>query len=132
MESLFILKSVLIPIVAIVTPLLVVIACLQFAQRRQDRLHQTIVSLIERGLPVPPQLLDPPRRRFMSPLMRALTLVGLGIGLIIFLYTLLGRGEYMPWAVGAIPLAIGIAQLVAIRLERTANEPLSGASTAQS
>jgi len=112
-----VLKNVLIPIVAILAPVGIVVIALDFVQRRQERLHLTVVGLIEKGLPVPPQLLDPPRRPGISPLMRAMTLVGTGIGLIVFLYTLLGTGPYMPWAVGAIPLAIGIAQLVAIGIE---------------
>jgi hypothetical protein len=133
MDALYALKSVLVPIVAITTPLFIVMACLQFAQRRQERLHQTIVGLIEKGLPVPPQLLDPaPRRPGMSPLMRALTLIGAGIGLVVFLYTLLGTGPYMPWAAGAIPLAIGLAQLLAIRLERRPVDPRPDAVTPRS
>lgn len=112
------LKSVLIPLVAILTPVFVVALALQHNQKRQALLHATLISLIERGLPVPPQLLDPPRRRGPSALMIAWTLVGLGAGLVVFLYTLLGTGPYMPWAAGAIPLAIGLAQLMAIHLER--------------
>ena len=76
----------------------------------------TIVNLIEKGLPVPPQLLGPTQRREGSPLMRALTLIGLGIGLSAFLFAMFGRW-YGLWAVGLIPLAIGVAQLIAYKLE---------------
>ncbi len=127
MEAMFalVLKSVLVPLVAILSPVALLLVIFNFAQRRQERLHQTIIHLVEKGLPVPPQLLDPPRRGpGISPLMRALTLVGTGVGLIVFLYTLLGTGPYMPWAAGAIPLAIGVAQLVAIALE--ARKPPAG------
>jgi hypothetical protein len=48
--------------------------------------------------------------------MRALTLVGLGVGLCGFLYVLLGARSGI-WAVGLIPLAVGVAQLIALKLE---------------
>ena len=64
--------GLLIPVVAILMPMLIVLVALHYAWRYQERKHQTIVGLLEKGLPVPRELLRSPRREG-SGLMRALT-----------------------------------------------------------
>jgi hypothetical protein len=108
--------ELLIPIVAILMPLAIVVIALAFARQSQERRHRTVVHLLEKGLPVPPELLRGSAPGHGSPLMRALTLVGLGVGLSAFLYLLLGNRSGV-WAAGLIPLAIGVAQLIALKLE---------------
>lgn len=107
--------GLLIPIVAILMPLVMVVVALNFAFRYQERKHKTIVDLLEKGLPVPREMLRSPQRAG-SALMRALTLVGAGIGLCAFLGLLIGF-DHGVWACGLIPLCIGVAQLVALKLE---------------
>jgi hypothetical protein len=107
--------GLLIPVCAILMPLGVVIVALNFAWKYQERKHKTIVDLLEKGLPVPRELLRSPQRNG-SALMRALTLVGVGLGTCGFLGAMF-RFEHGLWAAGLIPLAIGVAQLIAIRLE---------------
>ena len=58
-------------------PLIVVVVALNFACKYQERKHKTIVDLLEKGLPVPRELLRSPQRTG-SALMRALTLRGRG------------------------------------------------------
>jgi hypothetical protein len=108
--------ELIIPLIAILMPVVIVLIVAIWAHKRQERKHQTIVNLIEKGLPVPPQLLGPVQRREGSPLMRALTLIGLGVGLSAFLFAMFGLW-FGIWAVGLIPFAIGIAQLIALKLE---------------
>ena len=108
--------ELLIPVVAILMPIALVLIALTFAQKFQQRKHETIVNLLEKGLPVPPELLRSPRREDGSGLMRALTLIGLGVGVSAFLAAMFGA-EFGLWATGLIPLSIGVAQLIAIRLE---------------
>lgn len=116
--------ELLIPIVAILMPIAVVALIALFVHRMQADKHATIVNLLEKGLPVPRELLSPQRREG-SPLMRALTLIGVGVGVSAFLGAMFGLDHGL-WASGLIPLAIGVAQLVAIRLERRRPEsPLS-------
>ena len=43
-------------------PLVLVAVILFYKHRRQRMIHETIARLAERGLPVPPELLNPPRR----------------------------------------------------------------------
>jgi len=107
--------ELLIPVCAILMPLGVVVVGLNFAWKYQERKHKTIVDLLEKGLPVPRELLRAPQRSG-SALMRALTLLGIGLGTCGFLGVMF-RWEHGLWAAGLIPLCIGVAQLIAIRLE---------------
>ena len=107
--------ELLIPICGMLLPLGIVLVALNFAWKYQERKHKTIVDLLEKGLPVPRELLRAPQRNG-SPLMRALTLLGVGLGTCGFLGAMF-RWEHGLWAAGLIPLCIGVAQLIAIRLE---------------
>ena len=117
--------ELLIPVCGILMPLGVVIAALHFVWKMQERKHKTIVDLLEKGLPVPRELLS--SQRTGSPLMRALTLVGVGVGTSAFLGAMF-QLDHGLWAAGLIPLAIGVAQLIALKLEPVppeASEPPS-------
>ena len=107
--------GLLIPVCAILMPLGIAAIGLNFAWKYQERKHQTIVDLLEKGLPVPRELLRAPQRK-TSPLMTALTLIGIGVGTSAFLGAMF-QLEHGLWAAGLIPLCIGIAQLIALRLE---------------
>ena len=109
--------ELLIPIVSILMPIGIVFIALTFAQKFQARKHETIVNLLEKGLPVPPELLRPTRREGSS-LMRAMTLIGVGVGVTAFLSAMFGLAHGL-WASGLIPLSIGIAQLIALKFEPT-------------
>lgn len=108
--------GLLIPVCAILMPLGLAAIALNFAYRWQERKHKTVVDLLEKGLPVPRELLRPAPQRAGSPLMRALTLVGVGVGTCAFLGVMF-RWERGLWGAGLIPLCIGVAQLIALRLE---------------
>ena len=112
--------ELLIPICALLMPLGIVLVALNFAWKYQERKHKTIVDLLEKGLPVPRELLSPPRREGSS-LMRALTLVGVGVGTSAFLGAMF-QLDHGLWAAGLIPLAIGVAQLIALKIEPQARE----------
>jgi uncharacterized protein DUF6249 len=108
-----------------IVAIVVVNALAQMA--RNQRLHRTLAAMIEKGVPIPPELLQPtepvkPRR---SDLRRGLTACGVGLALMLFLG--LQRGELFGieqkeigslWAVGFIPLFVGIGYLIAWKLEQ--------------
>lgn len=76
--------------------------------------------MMDKGLPVPPELLVSQRDGFAtqnklsSALRTALALLRLGVDLIIFFWARGGDN----WGIGAIPLAIGLAQLLEWKIER--------------
>jgi hypothetical protein len=113
--------ELLIPVCAILMPLGIAAIALNFAFKYQERKHKTVVDLLEKGLPVPRELLSSPRREG-SALMRALTLIGIGIGTSAFLGAMFHLDHGL-WAAGLIPLAIGVAQLIALKLEPQRPEP---------
>jgi hypothetical protein len=95
-------------------PLLVIAIVLVYKHHR-NRMHQeTILRLAEKGLPVPPELLQPPER---SPSPKGgLVLLALGIALSAIFWE---RGQ--PWSVGLIPGLIGVALLVAWKIDSRAS-----------
>ena len=113
--------QLLIPLCGMLMPLGIVVVALNFAYRYQERKHKTIVDLLEKGLPVPRELLRSSRREG-SALMRALTLVGVGVGTSAFLGAMF-QLDHGLWAAGLIPLAIGVAQLIALKIEPQPPEP---------
>jgi hypothetical protein len=114
--------GLLIPVCAILMPLGIAALALNYAFKYQERKHKTVVDLLEKGLPVPRELLRSPQRTG-SRLMTALTLVGIGVGTSVFLGAMFHLDHGL-WAAGMIPLAIGVAQLIALKLEPQKPEPV--------
>jgi hypothetical protein len=93
-------------------PVILVAIILWFKHRKLKMTHETIARLAEKGLPVPPELLEPPARASNAALRGGLVLVGLGIALAVFFATTRG-----PWSIGLIPGLMGVALLIAWRIE---------------
>jgi len=93
-------------------PLVLVAIVLLYKHRQLRMTHDTILKLAEKGVAVPPELLQPPRRR-NSGLRGGLVLIGLGIGLSLF-FLLAGAPA---WPIGLIPGMMGAALLIAWRVE---------------
>ena len=92
-------------------PLLLVAVVLYYRHRRQRMIHDTIARLAEKGLPVPPDLLEP-RGRAQAGLRAGLVLVALGVALAIVFWN---RGP--GWTIGLIPGLMGAALLLAWKIE---------------
>jgi len=112
-ETLVAITSLL---VAFGLPLLMVAIVLLYKHRKMRITHETIVRLAEKGIPVPPELLEPPRSR-TSGLRGGLVLIALGAGLSIFF--LEQRGA---WSIGLIPGLMGVALLIAWAIESRARD----------
>ncbi len=113
------LKVVLVPVVAILAglsfPALVVYLVLHYRHRRQELLHATVQRMAEHGLPIPPELLDPPQRPPQhSRQFNAVTMLGIAVGLAVMFY-MLDLKQLI--GIGVLVGCIGIAQLIALRLE---------------
>jgi hypothetical protein len=91
-----------------------------YRSRRHKQLHMTILTLADKGVDIPPALFMPVGTP-TSRLYLSLTLCGLGIGLLACLLILAAR----QWPIGLIPLAVGLAQLLAwwIDVRKCSNDP---------
>ena len=99
------------PTISFVIVLTLVIARL----RRNRMLHETIRYMIEKGAPIPPELLQPPTPpKPRNDLRNGILLIGGGIGLAL---ALSGKGGHA-YMIGFIAIFLGIAFLVVWKLER--------------
>ena len=97
---------------AVALPVGIVAIVLTFRHRRQKLAHETMRLMIEKGLPVPTELINPPSpvKPPKSDLRRGLIWLAVGIGLaILLLKTFEDSGL---WAMGLIPAFIGVAYLL--------------------
>ena len=112
------LAGLLIPIVAIITPIVIVAVVLHFKQRQRQALYETVKHFADRGMPVPRELLDPPQATGTSamgtPRFRAITLIGAGVGLGLMFWSLDLR---LLIGIGGLLVCIGLAQLFALKLD---------------
>jgi hypothetical protein len=117
-------EDTIIPIVAIVfvfgMPVFIVALVVYSRHRRQRLLHETIRTMIEKGVPIPPELLQPqqPRRLPKSDFRRGLVWSAIGLGWFIA-FTV--KGNIGSGALGLIPLLIGAAFLVTWKVESSKN-----------
>jgi hypothetical protein len=86
-----------------------------FRHRRHQILHETLRTMIDKGVPIPPELLAAPQQnappRIRNDLLIGLVLVAMGFGLSMFIY---GPARKF----GFIPLFIGVAFLIAWKVEQ--------------
>jgi len=111
--------EILVPISFFGAVVLIMCLVVGLKLKRNKLLHETMRAMIDKGQPIPPELLQPhePKRRPKSDLRRGLVLVGVGIGLTVWL--LLGGGR--EWALGLIPLLMGLGFLVTWKVEQNKN-----------
>jgi hypothetical protein len=118
-----------IPILLVVfgCPVAIVGLVAYFRARKQKQLHETLRAMIEKGVPIPPELLrsptpagdaseaepDDPR----TALRQGLFLVALGVG--IGAWLLIKSSD--SWGLGFIPFLIGLSFLVEWLLEKRSN-----------
>jgi hypothetical protein len=93
-------------------PIVLVVTILEYKRRKLRLVHETIARLAEKGLPVPPELMERPRPGQYG-LRGGLVLVALGIALAVF-FTQAGG----PWSIGLIPGLMGLALLLSWAIER--------------
>jgi hypothetical protein len=89
--------------------------------KRNRMLHETIRQMIEKGQPIPPEILQSQEspRRPDSDLRKGLVLVGVGAGVCVLL--LLQHNN--SWPAGLIPLLMGVAFLITWKIEANKNGP---------
>ena len=120
-DSLSGIVALLSVLLVFVTPIVIVIAVLVHRARRTQRIHQTVIALAEKGVPIPPDLFADRRVDQTSPLHKGVVLVAVGLGLIVFFVSMSDRWP-APWGIGAIPLLIGVGYLIVWRIEERKSE----------
>ena len=116
-----------IPILLIVfgCPIVMVGLVAYFRARKQKQLHDTLRVMIEKGVPIPPELLRPPITAGevseadkdddpRTALRQGLFLIALGLGICIWLFIKSSDS----WGLGFIPLLIGLSFLAEWRIEK--------------
>jgi hypothetical protein len=112
------------PIVAVVflsifgAPVLIVAVILYFGFSKGRMQHRTIRMMVEKGQPVPAELIAPPAPavRQRSDMRRGVVWSTLGLGVILFLGAV-NDWEGGAWSVGLIPFLIGAGYLLIWKLE---------------
>ena len=96
-------------------PVAIVALVVMLRLKRNKMLHETMRAMIDKGQHIPPALLQPhePKRRPKSDLRRGLVLAGIGVGLTVWLGN--------QWALGLIPLLMGLGFLVTWKVEHNKN-----------
>jgi hypothetical protein len=118
----------LIPIVGMLIPIIAIVMGIAAKMQREKLRHDTLRAFAERGQPVPPELLDPSftpefrlRRGRRTGLQMGAVNIGAGLGLMLMFYMMDPAGWL--WSIGAIPLFVGIATLIATAVERKQAPP---------
>jgi hypothetical protein len=105
----------LIVFIVFACPVAIIGVILFYRHRRNQALHKTLAAMIEKGVPIPPELLRPetpaqkPRR---NDLQGGVILIGVGVGIILCLLAMHNGA----WGAGFIPLMVGIGRLIAWKL----------------
>ena len=107
------LVAIVVPVCGLIFAGVVVVTAMYFRLQRQRQWHETARLALEKGQPIPVPLSPPDgggrRPEQSNDLRSGLVLIGVGVGLYVFLGTFLGRGLGY---VGAIPGCIGIGLLL--------------------
>lgn len=110
------------------TPILIVAVIMYFGFSKSRMQHRTIKMLVEKGQPVPPELLMPPAPavRQRSDMRRGVILLMIGTGVMLF-FAAVNDWEGGSWTLGLIPFLIGAGYLIVWKLEggakRTPDNP---------
>jgi hypothetical protein len=108
-------------------PVAIVALVLSFRHRRLKLAHESMRLMIEKGLPVPAELITPPSRvrPIQSDLRRGLVWLALGLGLAFALARLFAEEGASLWTLGLIPAFIGAAYLTSWAVGLLQRQPLN-------
>lgn len=114
--------NIFIPFVIMAAPVLIVFFVLRYRQQQTRTRYDALVQLAEKGVELTPQLLTEPQAVY-SERRRALTLIGTGLGIMLMFVALPGHFDNgyrlaSLWALGLLPLMIGLGYLASWWLNR--------------
>ena len=99
-------------------PVAIVAVIMLVGWAKTRSLHRTVRAMVEKGQPVPPELLASPAGAPLRPwydLRRGIVLLAVGFGIVMFFGISAGWDNGV-WALGSIPALIGVGYILAWRL----------------
>lgn len=115
------LEDLLIPIIAIITPFLVgflvVLFILRYQLNKKKAQYAVIEKALEMGKELPTEFFQAPNKK-RSPFEEALVLIAIGCGLLVIGFTTTA----ILYGVGALCILIGVAKLIAWKIEQRKNQ----------
>lgn len=126
-ETISDLGPLIIPILGLCIPIVAIVMGVLSRMRRAELMHETVRQLVAQGREIPPQLLDGSLladrpaggnsswQNKSGQLIFGATNVAAGLGVMVMFYAM-RPGEWL-WAIGCIPLFVGIALLVVWKME---------------
>lgn len=100
-------------------PMIVVALVLHYKTRKDRLVHETILSLAEKGVPIPPELIvtpqaPPVRVRVRSDLKTGILVLAAGAGISLYFF----ESNTQAVSLGFIPMLIGLGYIVAWKIEK--------------
>lgn len=120
--------AILVPGFFFATLLSGVLAAFFYRFRKEKQLHETLRLMIEKGAPIPRELLHTPKSPTQD-LKRGIVFAAAGLGLTIMLLATEGPGKG-DWAVGFIPMLVGAGYILSFYLARRM-DPQAGQLSAE-
>jgi hypothetical protein len=99
-----------------IATIIVVIALLWAIFRAYRQRHETIRFMVEKGQPIPKELLG--NTRAPNDLRRGILLAAFGVGVAIFLGVVSKPGDHGAWTLGLVPVLVGVGYIVSARLSK--------------
>lgn len=112
-------EQVIETVIVFLTGLVIVCGFIYYRFRKARLLHETIRIMVEKGAPIPPELLIPPVKK-KSDFRSGILLIAVGTGLSIFL-----RASTLQicWSVGLFLIIIGLGYLLVWGIEQRRRSP---------
>jgi len=119
---------VLIPILALMIPIVAIVAHYLTKSRREQAMHETIRELVKAGQPIPPQLLSGKefqdsdleeqrsQRQRNAGLQAGVINLSIGLGLM-GMFAAMRPGSWL-WSIGLIPFCLGLGLMLLWGFER--------------
>jgi hypothetical protein len=114
----------IIPIIALLIPIVAIVMSMMRKMRQEQLMHETLRQMVEKGQPIPPELLsgrgltswtDEVKAKSPNQLRDGAMSVAAGLGLAAMFYVM--RPDGWLWAIGLVPLFVGVAMLIVWRIE---------------
>lgn len=120
-------EDVVIPTVFFGTIVVIVLLFVLLRMRRDQKLHETLRAMIDKGVDIPPALLVPPQAK-KNDRRTGIILAMAGLGVSGFIYVV-DQSRSGAWGLGFVPLCLGLGYLIAHVLDVRASraEPSRGA-----